>query len=191
MQKLPLRYDWLVSLSSNRWQRATDRTCQRPLPALSTAWNKYLSVLIGSCNFYAMSPLQPSDHAARNRQTGEQTTHWAMLNKGNSNLVALFNISQCVTRSPARRPRTPRSLGCKGPNAGRGDRNAACRRVSSCPFRWLHLVVIGLSDRLYLIDQNNCLLNPKKNQRILIMIIKFHSWISFNDFTPNNLGKQF
>ena len=29
-----------------------------------------------------------------NRQTGEQMPHWAMLNKENLNLVALFNMSQ-------------------------------------------------------------------------------------------------
>ena len=38
-------------------------------------------------------PFQLSDHAIQNCQTGEQMTHWAMLNKENSNLVALFNMS--------------------------------------------------------------------------------------------------
>lgn len=100
MHKIPLRYDWLVWLSSNRWQKATHRTCQRLFPALSTGWNKYLCVFIGSCDFY--------------------------------------------------------------PVAGRGGRIAACQRVCSCPFRRLHLVVIGLSDCLCLIGQNNCLRHPKK-----------------------------
>ena len=36
----------------------------------------------------------------KNRQTGEQMTHGDMLNKENSNLVALFNMSQCVICSP-------------------------------------------------------------------------------------------
>ena len=35
-----------------------------------------------------------------NRQTGEQMTHWDMLNKENSNIVALFNLYQCVICSP-------------------------------------------------------------------------------------------
>ena len=76
------------------------------------------------------------------------------------------------------------------PIAGKGGPIAACQRVSSCPFRRLPLVVIGSSDCLCLIGQNNCLLHPKKNQHTLIMIIKFYSWISINDFTPNILGKQ-
>ena len=37
-----------------------------------------------------MGPLQLSDHVVQNRQTGEQMTHWVMLNKENSNLLALF-----------------------------------------------------------------------------------------------------
>ena len=40
-----------------------------------------------------MGLLQLSNHVVQNRQTGEQATHWDMLNKENSNLVALFNIS--------------------------------------------------------------------------------------------------
>ena len=33
----------------------------------------------------------------KNRHAGEQTMHWDnMLNTKNSNLVALFNMSQCV-----------------------------------------------------------------------------------------------
>ena len=35
-----------------------------------------------------------------NRQIGEQMTHWDMLNKENSNIVALFNLYQCVICSP-------------------------------------------------------------------------------------------
>ena len=34
-----------------------------------------------------------SDHVVR---TGEQITHWDMLNKEHSNLVALVKMSQCV-----------------------------------------------------------------------------------------------
>ena len=45
----------------------------------------------------AMRPLQLSDHVV---QTGEQMTPWDMLNKENSNMVALFNMSQCVACSP-------------------------------------------------------------------------------------------
>ena len=41
-----------------------------------------------------MGPFQLSDHVVQNRQTGEQMTHWDMLNKENSNLEALFNMSQ-------------------------------------------------------------------------------------------------
>ena len=41
----------------------------------------------------SMGPLQPSGHVVQNRQTGEQMTHW---DKENSNLVALFNMSQCA-----------------------------------------------------------------------------------------------
>ena len=43
-----------------------------------------------------MGPLQLGSHMVQNRQTGEQMTHWDMLNKENSNLVPLFNMSQCV-----------------------------------------------------------------------------------------------
>jgi len=35
-----------------------------------------------------------------NRPTGEQMTHWDILNKENSHLVAFFNISQCVICLP-------------------------------------------------------------------------------------------
>ena len=43
-----------------------------------------------------MGPFQLSDHVVQHRQTGQQMTHWAMSNTENSNLVALFNMSQCV-----------------------------------------------------------------------------------------------
>ena len=46
-----------------------------------------------------MGPLQLSDHVVQNRQTGEQMTHWAMLNKENSDLVALLNMSQTCPMS--------------------------------------------------------------------------------------------
>ena len=45
----------------------------------------------------AMDPLRVSDHVVR---TGEQITHWDMLNKEHSNLVALVKMSQCVICSP-------------------------------------------------------------------------------------------
>ena len=48
----------------------------------------------------SMGPLQLSDHVVQNHQTGEQMTHWDMLNIENSNWVALFNMSQCVICSP-------------------------------------------------------------------------------------------
>ena len=51
----------------------------------------------------AMGFLQLSDHVLQNRQTGEQKTHWDILNKENSNMVALFNMSQCVICSSVRR----------------------------------------------------------------------------------------
>ena len=36
----------------------------------------------------------------QNRQTGEKIAQWDMLNKEISNLVALFNMCQCVICSP-------------------------------------------------------------------------------------------
>ena len=43
-------------------------------------------------------PLQwLSDDVVQNRHTGEQMMHWDMLNK--ENLVAFFNMSQCVIYS--------------------------------------------------------------------------------------------
>ena len=56
-----------------------------------------------------------SDHLVQNRQTGEQMTHWDKLNKENSNLVALFIMSQRVICSPVWRFCTTWSLSCKGP----------------------------------------------------------------------------
>ena len=103
------------------------------------------------------------------------------------------NLSTPVSRIQHRMKQVPLRfdwLVCFYPIAGKGGPIAACQRVSSCPFRRLPLVVIGSSDCLCLIGQNNCLLHPKKNQHTLIMIIKFYSWISINDFTPNILGKQ-
>ena len=44
-----------------------------------------------------MGPLQLS---GSNRQTCEQMTQWDVLNKEKSNLLALFNMSQCVICSP-------------------------------------------------------------------------------------------
>ena len=63
----------------------------------------------------AMGPLQLSDQVVQNRQTGEQMTHRAMLNKENSNLVVLFDMSQCLICSPVWRFCTTCSLSCKGP----------------------------------------------------------------------------
>ena len=42
-------------------------------------------------------------------------THWDMLNKENSNLLALFNMSQCGICSLVWQFWTKRSLSCKGP----------------------------------------------------------------------------
>lgn len=50
-----------------------------------------------------MGLLQLSDHVVPNRQRGEQMTHWDMLNKENSNMMALFNMSPCVICSPVPR----------------------------------------------------------------------------------------
>ena len=63
-----------------------------------------------------MGPLQLSDHVVQSRQTGEQMTHWEMFNKENSNLVALFNMSQCVICSPVFVPRD--RLAAKGSFGG-------------------------------------------------------------------------
>ena len=65
--------------------------------------------------FFYMGSLQLSEHVVQSHQTGEQMTHWAMLNKENSNLVVLFNMSQCVICSPVWRFCTSWSLSCKGP----------------------------------------------------------------------------
>lgn len=63
----------------------------------------------------AMAPLQQNYHVIRNRQTGEQMMYWNRLNKENSNLVALFNLSQCVICSPLWRLCTMRSFNCIRP----------------------------------------------------------------------------
>ena len=60
-----------------------------------------------------MDHLQLSDHVGQNLQTGKQMTHWDMLNKENSNLVALLNMSQCVICSPVSRFCPTWSLSCK------------------------------------------------------------------------------
>ena len=41
-----------------------------------------------------MNLLQLSDQVVQNCQTGEQMMHWDMLNKENSNMVALFKMFQ-------------------------------------------------------------------------------------------------
>ena len=66
------------------------------------------------CN-WVKGPLLLSDHVVQNRQTSGQMTHWAMLNKENSNLMALFNMPRCVICSPVWRFCTTWSLSCKGP----------------------------------------------------------------------------
>ena len=43
-----------------------------------------------------MSLLRLSDHEVQTRQTGEQMTHWDMLNKATKFKLSLFNMSQCV-----------------------------------------------------------------------------------------------
>ena len=47
-----------------------------------------------------MDLLQLSNHAAQNRHTGEQMTHWDMLKKAAKFELSLFNMSQCVICSP-------------------------------------------------------------------------------------------
>ena len=44
--------------------------------------------------------LQLSDQVVQNQQSGGQMTYWDMLNKETSNLVALFNMFQCIICSP-------------------------------------------------------------------------------------------
>ena len=63
-----------------------------------------------------MDPLQLSDHLVQNRQTGEQMTHWDMLNKATTKFeVSLFNMSQWVICSPVWQFCTTWSLSIKGP----------------------------------------------------------------------------
>ena len=47
-----------------------------------------------------MGLLQLSNHVVPDPQSGEQITHWDMLNKENSNMAALFHTSLCVICSP-------------------------------------------------------------------------------------------
>ena len=65
--------------------------------------------------FKEMGHLQLSNHVAQNRLTGKQMTHWDMLNKENSNLVAFFNMSQCVICPPVWQFCTTWLLSCKRP----------------------------------------------------------------------------
>ena len=78
-------------LSSKRrvWESSVD-TWTSPLPAryVAFSWEPIIPK--------AMDLLQLTNHVVQNRHTGEQMTHWDMLNKENSNLVAFFNMSQCV-----------------------------------------------------------------------------------------------
>ena len=66
-------------------------------------------------SFDTMGPWQLSVHVLQYRQTCEQMRHWDMLNKENSNLVALLNMSQCVICSPVWRFYSTWSLSCNGP----------------------------------------------------------------------------
>ena len=45
---------------------------------------------------FIMSPLRLSDHVVQNSQTGEQMTHWDMINKATKFEFSLFNMSQCA-----------------------------------------------------------------------------------------------
>ena len=45
-------------------------------------------------------PLQLRDHVVQNRHTGEQMTHWDVLNKTTKFEFSLFNMAQCVICSP-------------------------------------------------------------------------------------------
>ena len=47
-----------------------------------------------------MSSLQLNDHVVQNRQTGEQMTHWDIVNKATQFEFSMFNTSQCVICSP-------------------------------------------------------------------------------------------
>ena len=47
-----------------------------------------------------MGYLQLSDHVVQNLQTGEQMTHWDMLNKATKFEFSLFYMSHCVICSP-------------------------------------------------------------------------------------------
>ena len=87
-------------------------------PAVQTKQTGYLKwrCIVMKFSQLQMGPLQLSDHVVlKNRRTGEQMTHWDMLNKENSNLVALLNLSQCVFCSPVCRFCITWLLRCKGP----------------------------------------------------------------------------
>ena len=54
-----------------------------------------------SLPFVSMNePLAAELPRGTNQQSGEQMTYWDTLNKENSNLVALFHMSQCIICSP-------------------------------------------------------------------------------------------
>ena len=57
---------------------------------------KLIDPIIFAMVLFIMGILRLSSQVVQNRQTGEQLTHWNMLNKENSNLLALFNMSQGV-----------------------------------------------------------------------------------------------
>ena len=74
-----------------------------------------------------MGPLQLSDRVVQNRQTGDQMTHWDMLNKATKFEFSLFKMAQCVICSPVWRF-VPRDCSAtKGPKdvqlcvSGKGD----------------------------------------------------------------------
>ena len=99
--------DWLkrlgpASFSTNETQNQNQSHHVRVIfPALQASYRKW-----------AMS-----NHVAQNRHTGEQMTHWDILNKENSNLLAFFNMSQCVICSPVWRFCTTCLVRCKRPIA--------------------------------------------------------------------------
>ena len=61
--------------------------------------------------------LQLSNHMVQNRQTGEQMSHWDLLNKATKFEFSLFNISQYIICSPVWRFCTTWLLSCKRPIA--------------------------------------------------------------------------
>ena len=78
-----------------------------------------------------MDPLHLSDHVVQNRQTGEQMTHWDILNKATKFEFSFFNMFQCVICSPVWQFCTKGPLGCKGPILSSYFNGAPCRSVGA------------------------------------------------------------